>query len=544
MLDVKQKEKEATDLIVLPPSREYDAQLLHKYYKYSLTEILNKNLTLVAEYFNIAQVRFTLDDEICPTAMLATTATKREIWFNINFLLDEVKVGHELNPEDYIGSRGKNYKNIYQGIDILVMKRFAFLISHELMHSLLGHSKDFYTAKMKNGLLRNVAIDIYINQLLYNLGFDVTLTEDFLNRDGKSPEAYNVGKWASPLYTPTNSQEEAFKSKLNKLDLTAYDIYKYLLKDNPNLKDESLQELMEKLLGNHSDKQNSGGNNGQQNKSKKSKGDGESASSDKDDEGDDKSNNPSDKDGDSDSKNKEKDLEQMGGLIRELNKTLGSSKFGSMFEDSILVEPKQDPILLKALKASEVLKSLKGQIKLDMQSYKFGEKRYSSPRIDPKCLTRAELAGILVKDIIPPFFRKTKGSLKTKAVIYLDVSGSIYYLVPHLYSLLVYASEIFEMDIFLFSTTLDPIKLDELKSGNVKSTGGTDFNVWVEHLRENKYPVALIISDGYDSINAENTAWLKQEKPVLNWIIVESGRLEQEIRDVSNKVWELDIKKK
>lgn len=513
------------------PDRIFDEQLLRKYYKFALIELRNRNLTLISEFFNIAQVYFVLTEE-CPTAMLLSTPSKREMWFNVNFLLDEVGIALPLREEDSLSYKAKilqdpNYvaqTSLIHDINPFVVKRLAMLIAHELMHSILGHMKYFYTAKMDSPMLRNLCCDIYINNYLAGnkLKFDISLTEQYLGKE--------FLEWCSPLHQPDPNDLKAVELKkglTGDMQVTVYDIYQYFMD-----KYKDMQVDTQQLLGNHSDKAGEGGQQSSQQSNSGENGDSDPESKNGDGNGN-SDDNKEEKEG--------KSIGPIGELIREMNNVSGNSKFGSMFERHLLVEKKPSNDLLRALKASEVLKGLKGSMKLELRSYKKGDKPYSSPRIDPKTLSRAQKSQLILTGTFPPLVRRFKGSVKSKAVIYLDVSGSIGHMVKGLYSIIAFAADVFELDIFLFSTTLDPVTLQDIKQGRCPTTGGTDFNVWCSHLIESDYKVALIISDGYDSISTELLGKLKQGRYILNWLIIQGGKLPDDIKAISKNCWELNI---
>jgi hypothetical protein len=156
-------------------------------------------------------------------------------------------------------------------------------------------------------------------------------------------------------------------------------------------------------------------------------------------------------------------------------------------------------------------------------------------------MTRTEKIFVVKKEHLP-FYNRTQGVEKYKAVVYLDVSGSLFYLVPKLYGLLSYASQIFDLDIKIFSTELYDISLKEIKSGDVKTTYGTDFDTWGQDLADNdKYKVALIITDGYGDMKKEILSKIiKDNKQKINYILVK-GNLPEYLQETANRIWDLDI---
>ncbi len=84
------------------------------------------------------------------------------------------------------------------------------------------------------------------------------------------------------------------------------------------------------------------------------------------------------------------------------------------------------------------------------------------------------------------------------AYIYLDVSGSMNFVISYLLDLLVPYVAKRQAEIFQFSTTVSPLPFDELRSGKLKTTGGTSINCVIKHMVEAEVPVekAIVLTDG------------------------------------------------
>jgi hypothetical protein len=86
----------------------------------------------------------------------------------------------------------------------------------------------------------------------------------------------------------------------------------------------------------------------------------------------------------------------------------------------------------------------------------------------------------------------------SKAHVYLDVSGSMAELLPHLLGLVM--PYVFNglADIFQFSTIVEPLPMWRLQRGRLQSTGGTDINCVLQHVLEVQPTVqrALLLTDG------------------------------------------------
>ncbi|MDX2141482.1 MAG: VWA domain-containing protein [Chloroflexota bacterium] len=99
----------------------------------------------------------------------------------------------------------------------------------------------------------------------------------------------------------------------------------------------------------------------------------------------------------------------------------------------------------------------------------------------------------------PGLIRARAPERPARSHVYLDVSGSMANLLPHLLGLLVpYAAKGYT-NVFQFSNKVEPMPTDELKRGKIRTTQGTDINCVLRHLLENKpfARKALIVTDGY-----------------------------------------------
>jgi len=88
---------------------------------------------------------------------------------------------------------------------------------------------------------------------------------------------------------------------------------------------------------------------------------------------------------------------------------------------------------------------------------------------------------------------------RVRAHVYLDVSGSMSEVLPHMVGLLrpyVYNGK---ANVYQFSTEVDHLPLRSLRQGMVRTTGGTQINCVMQHLAEHEQSVrrVLILTDGY-----------------------------------------------
>ena len=82
-------------------------------------------------------------------------------------------------------------------------------------------------------------------------------------------------------------------------------------------------------------------------------------------------------------------------------------------------------------------------------------------------------------------------------VFYFDVSGSMDSIISAAASAIIRCSQWIQKEIYIFSTKLFPITLEDLAKGSYRSTGGTSFDVVAQHIHENHIRSAVILSDGY-----------------------------------------------
>ena len=84
------------------------------------------------------------------------------------------------------------------------------------------------------------------------------------------------------------------------------------------------------------------------------------------------------------------------------------------------------------------------------------------------------------------------------AHVYVDVSGSMDVLLPHILGLLLPYAVRREIDVYQFSTEIVPLPLDQLRTARLQTTGGTSINCVLEHaLAAPRLQRALVLTDGY-----------------------------------------------
>jgi len=95
--------------------------------------------------------------------------------------------------------------------------------------------------------------------------------------------------------------------------------------------------------------------------------------------------------------------------------------------------------------------------------------------------------------------------------VYLDVSGSVNDYLPDIVSIL--SSLKAELiSIFLFSNKAVETPFNALLAGHVQTTYGTDFNCIADSIVERGFDKAVILTDGYASLDEDKQAELKTHK--------------------------------
>ena len=127
----------------------------------------------------------------------------------------------------------------------------------------------------------------------------------------------------------------------------------------------------------------------------------------------------------------------------------------------------------------------------------------------------------------------------SKAHVYLDVSGSMNYVLSHLLGLLLPYVARGDADIFQFSTEIAPLSLADLREGQLTTTGGTDINCVLEHVLqvEPKVERVLILTDGATGSPTEELAYLAQERGLrMNIVLPNDGNLDGGVAALATSV--------
>jgi hypothetical protein len=115
-----------------------------------------------------------------------------------------------------------------------------------------------------------------------------------------------------------------------------------------------------------------------------------------------------------------------------------------------------------------------------------------------------------------------------QVAIYVDVSGSMSQVLPHLRRALMTLRREIDPTLYWFSTVVVPAKGDELERGNMPSTGGTSICAVITHATQ-QLPVgsaAIVLTDGHlESVPAATSAALRSAHVALHVGVVGGGPL-------------------
>lgn len=128
--------------------------------------------------------------------------------------------------------------------------------------------------------------------------------------------------------------------------------------------------------------------------------------------------------------------------------------------------------------------------------------KYTSSPIIPVNLSKQD-ALLITEGIDVLLWKSRKWEYKTDVKllpIYLDVSGSTYSYLPDIIKLICNVSDKLDY-VWGFSNKVVKHTLDMLKENKINSTGGTDFDCIINHALENNYKHIVVITDGDGGTN-------------------------------------------
>jgi len=147
--------------------------------------------------------------------------------------------------------------------------------------------------------------------------------------------------------------------------------------------------------------------------------------------------------------------------------------------------------------------------KIDKFKELFQDRRVSVSPI-PICPSKRDLV-MLAAGANPCYFhnRATRAQKRDRGLaIYLDVSGSVNEHLPKILGILRNLRKEIKT-IFQFSNKIVETSFESLLKGNIQTTYGTDFDCIAQSILERNFDKAIVITDGYASMNEELKAQLK-----------------------------------
>jgi len=120
-------------------------------------------------------------------------------------------------------------------------------------------------------------------------------------------------------------------------------------------------------------------------------------------------------------------------------------------------------------------------------------------------------ATMYAKGRMPVFHTRPQIGSKVLVPCYLDVSGSQEHVLDHTSLAVSKLRQELGNVVYCFSTKIYEAKVTSLKNrDSIQSTGGTDFDIVAEHILKNNFRCAVIITDGEASLDSRLAEKLKQ----------------------------------
>lgn len=124
----------------------------------------------------------------------------------------------------------------------------------------------------------------------------------------------------------------------------------------------------------------------------------------------------------------------------------------------------------------------------------------------------------------------------SKAHVYLDVSGSMADILPHLLGLVLPYVARGQVDVFQFSTLVEPLPFAQLQQGYLQTTGGTDINCVLEHALAVQPVIhrALLLTDGATGTPADELAGRVRDRNLHLYVVLPAeSPWEDDLRDIA-----------
>lgn len=125
---------------------------------------------------------------------------------------------------------------------------------------------------------------------------------------------------------------------------------------------------------------------------------------------------------------------------------------------------------------------------------------------------------------------------RVRAHVYLDVSGSMSNVLPHLVGLITPYVQSGQAEVFQFSTLVEQLPLRDLSKGLVRTTGGTRIQCVMEHIVEHTDTVkrALILTDGYTGRpRTQHVQHIKNEGKLIHVVLPHESPNDRDLRSIA-----------
>ncbi|HEX2908196.1 MAG TPA: vWA domain-containing protein, partial [Phototrophicaceae bacterium] len=124
----------------------------------------------------------------------------------------------------------------------------------------------------------------------------------------------------------------------------------------------------------------------------------------------------------------------------------------------------------------------------------------------------------------------------SKTHIYLDVSGSMAEVLPHVLGLVLPYVARGQADVFQFSTLVEPLPFAQLQRGYLQTTGGTNINCVLEHALAVVPGIhkALVLTDGATGSPGDDLAERIQAQNIRIYVVLPAeSAWEEDLRDIA-----------
>lgn len=150
---------------------------------------------------------------------------------------------------------------------------------------------------------------------------------------------------------------------------------------------------------------------------------------------------------------------------------------------------------------------------------------------------------LIANGLHPGFFHNqisTPAHRQKGLAIYLDVSGSVNDYLHKILGILQHLRREIT-SIFLFSNKVYETRFSRLLKGEIKTTGGTDFDCIAESILERQLDKAVVITDGYASMTDDNKGKLKRQGLVTLTILFNKAQTCKDFASFGDVVHLADI---